>query len=200
MKVAALALAVLAASIGALTFQHRAVAQETDRYARVASELAGHHVRVHCQSRIASLLDVGANAGTVRFDAAGRPSEETRLTRSTCNALRSFTRNPATPALDCVRAQRRSRANAFALVQAIHTLAHESWHLAGVRDEAKTECYALQSTDLVAVRLGADIGTARAIAVYAYERLLPSLPDRYRRSDCVNDGPLDLVPSSPSFP
>jgi hypothetical protein len=200
MKVAALVLAVVATAVVALAFQHRAAAQEANLYARVASELAGRHVRVHCQGRIASLLDVGGNAGTVQFDAAGRPSDETRLTRATCSALRSFTRNPATPALDCVRAQRRCPADAFALVQAIHTLAHESWHLAGERDEARTECYALQSTDLVAVRLGADIGTARAIAVYAYERLLPSLPDRYRRSDCVNDGPLDLVPSSPSFP
>ena len=200
MKLAALVLAVLAVAGGALAFEHRAAAQQSDRYARVASELARRDVHVRCQGRLAALLDVGGNAGTVQFDATGRPADETRLTRATCTALRALAREPDTRALDCVRAQQPCPAESFALVQAAHTLAHESWHLAGVQDEAKAECYALQSTDLVAVRLGADPGTARAIAVYAYERLLPSLPERYRRGDCVDGGPLDLVPSSPSFP
>ncbi|MGE5689466.1 MAG: hypothetical protein ACM33B_02815 [Pseudomonadota bacterium] len=200
MKTVALATALAAAVAAALVVQHRAAVRDAAAYARVASEIARRDVGVHCQGRLAALFDVGGDAGTVAFDADGRPADETRLTRETCSGLRAFARDPGTRRLDCVRRARPCTREAFQLVQAVHTLSHESWHLAGVRDEAETECYALQSTDLVAVRLGADLATARALAVYALERLYPSLPDRYRRGDCVDGGPLDLVPSSGSFP
>ena len=86
------------------------------------------------------------------------------------------------------------------MVQAVHTLAHEAVHLAGVRNEAEAECYGLQTVDLVAVRLGADLPTARALADYALARLYPSLPPHYRTDACRDGGPLDLVPDSATFP
>ena len=89
---------------------------------------------------------------------------------------------------------------AFEMVQAVHTLAHEAVHLAGVRNEAEAECYGLQAVDLVAVRLEADRTTARALADYAFARLYPSLPPHYRTDACRDGGPLDLVPGSATFP
>ena len=77
-------------------------------------------------------------------------------------------------------------------VQAVHTLAHEAVHLAGVRNEAEAECYGLQTVDLVAVRLGADRDTARALADYALARLYPALPSHYRTDACRDGGSLDL--------
>jgi hypothetical protein len=199
-KVAALGAAVLAIAVAALAVQQRAAAQNEARLGRVASEIAKRDVRVRCQGLIGELLDIGVNAGSVQFDANGRPADETHLTRSVCRGLRRFLDDPRSPRLDCVRAARDCPRETFELVQAVHTLAHEAVHLAGVRDEAETECYGLQTVDLVAVRLGADLPTARALADYALARLYPSPPSHYRTDACRDGGPLDLVPASATFP
>jgi hypothetical protein len=199
-KVAALVAAVLAVAGLALLSQQRAGAQSEDRYARVASEIAKREVRVRCQGLLGALLDIGVNAGTVQFDGDGRPADETRLTRAVCRGLRRFLDDPRSPRLDCVRTGTECPREAFETVQAIHTLAHEAVHLAGVRNEAEAECYGLQTVDLVAVRLGADLPTARALAAYALARLYPSLPSHYRSDECRDGGPLDLVPGSATFP
>jgi hypothetical protein len=200
MKWLAFVAVVVAAAGAALTVQHRAAAQSEARYARVASEVARRTVRVRCQSLLGALLDVGANAGTVWFDAAGNPADETNLTRGVCRGLRRFAADPATRDLDCVREDDECPRGAFDLVQALHTLAHESVHLAGVQNEAAAECYGLQTMDLVALRLGADRLTARALADYTYAHLYPALPQHYRSDECRDGGPLDLVPQSSVFP
>ena len=51
---------------------------------QVATELGNRHVHVHCQSFGGSLVDVGAEAGSVRFDASGIPSDTTDLKRPIC--------------------------------------------------------------------------------------------------------------------
>lgn len=200
MKIAALVVAVLAVAGGALLVQQRAGAQSEARYARVASEIAQRDVRVRCQGLLGELLDIGVNAGTVQFDADGNPADETHLTRSVCRGLRRFVDDPRSHDLDCVRAAAECPRQAFETVQAVHTLAHEAVHLAGVRNEAEAECYGLQTIDLVAVRLGADARTARALAEYTLARLYPSLPPHYRTDECRDGGPLDLVRSSSTFP
>jgi hypothetical protein len=198
-KVAAIVAAVLAVA-GALLVQQRAAAQSEARYARVASEIAKRDVRVRCQGLLGELLDIGVYAGTVQFDANGRPADETHLTRGVCRGLRRLQREPRSPRLDCVRTAAQCPRETFEMVQAVHTLAHEAVHLAGVRNEAEAECYGLQTVDLVAVRLGADLATARALADYAFARLYPSLPPHYRTDACRDGGPLDLVPGSATFP
>ena len=200
MKVAALLAAVLAVAGAALVVQQRAAAQSEARYGRVASEIAKRDVRVRCQGLLGELLDIGINAGTVQFDANGRPANVTHLTRGVCRGLRQFQRDARSSRLDCVRAAAACPNGTFELVQAVHTLAHEAVHLAGVRDEAEAECYGLQTVDLVAVRLGADLPTARALADYAFARLYPALPSHYRTDACHDGGSLDLVPGSATFP
>jgi hypothetical protein len=199
-KVAALVAAVLAIAVAALAVQQRAAAQGEARYARVASEIARRDVRVRCQGLLGALLDIGINAGTVQFDATGRPADVTHLTRGICRGLKRFADDPRSSRLDCVRAAAVCPREAFETVQAVHTLAHEAVHLAGVRNEAEAECYGLQTVDLVAVRLGADRDTARALADYAFARLYPALPPHYRTDACHDGGSLDLVPGSATFP
>jgi hypothetical protein len=178
-------LAVIAALAAGVFVLRHARAETARRLGAIAGEVAHRDVAVHCQGRVGAALDVGAEAGSVRFDAAGRPADETSLDRSVCESLERF---------------REDGEATFAAVQAIHTLAHESWHLAGIQGEAQTECYALQTTALVAERLGADPVAAQAIAVEALRRLYPALPSGYRTSDCHDGGPLDLRPASSVWP
>jgi hypothetical protein len=50
-------------------------------------------------------------------------------------------------------------------VGGIVTLAHESWHLRGILNGARTQCYAVQTTEAVARSLGVAAVDARAVAV-----------------------------------
>ena len=184
MKRLALLLVVALLGAGFLWLRH-AKAETERRLSTIASEIAQRDVSVHCQGRAGAALDVGAETGSVRFDASGRPADETELDRRICESLMRF---------------REARDATFEAVQAINTLAHESWHLAGIQDEAQTECYALQTTAFVAERLGADPVVAQGIAVEALQRLYPALPERYRTGDCHDGGVLDLRPATSVWP
>jgi hypothetical protein len=166
----------------------------------VATQLGGRHVHVHCQSFAGNLVDVSAEAGTVQFDASGTPSDTTDLKRPICNALKRFPHDARSSDYECVRADTECPERIWEDVLAVHTLAHETWHLNGVSSESRAECYALQTTAEVAVLLGADEPTAQATSRYALAHLYPSLPDEYRESDCGNGGPLDLRPADESWP
>ena len=128
------------------------------QYARVASEIAQREVRVRCQGRLGRLLDVGIERrhGAVRPERAARPTRRTSRAASAAGCGGSQG-DPHSRELDCVRAAvecpdaRRSTPS-----QAVHTLAHEAVHLAGVRNEAEAECYGLQTSTSSRVRLGAD--------------------------------------------
>ena len=87
--------------------------------------------------------------------------------------------------------------------RALAVLAHEAWHLRGVRDEGTTECYALQSGVEIGQRLGLSDGTARQMMRQqlvenalrsrgAFEYLVPP--------DCRDGGRLDLEPDDARFP
>ena len=87
--------------------------------------------------------------------------------------------------------------------RALAVLAHEAWHLRGVRDEGTTECYALQSGVEIGRRLGLSERTARRLmrqqlaenelrGAGALEYVVPP--------DCRDGGRLDLDPASDRFP
>jgi hypothetical protein len=87
--------------------------------------------------------------------------------------------------------------------RALSVLAHEAWHLRGVRDEGTTECYALQS----AVGLGERLGLGRGRARQLMRQQLAENALRARGSsqylvppECRDGGRLDLHPSDPRFP
>ena len=166
----------------------------------VATQLADRHVRVHCQGLTGDLLDATSEAGTVWFDANGKPADVTNLKRPICNALRHFRHDARSPAYGCVLTQGDCPQSIFEDVLAVHTLAHESWHLRGNTSESLTECHALQTTAFAATLLGADPQAAQATATYALLRLYPNLPDDYRTLECTDGGPMDLRPTDPHWP
>jgi hypothetical protein len=167
---------------------------------QVATELGSRHVHVHCQSFAGNLVDVSAEAGSVRFDQSGIPSDTTDLKRPICAALDRFPHDVNTPAYACVYTLADCPQKIWEDVLAVHTLAHETWHLHGIGNEATTECYALQTTARAAELFGASPAAAQATAKYAYARFYPNLPDEYRQAPCGNGGPLDLRPTDPNWP
>jgi hypothetical protein len=166
----------------------------------VATQLGRRHVHVHCQSFAGELVDVGPEAGSVRFDANGIPSDTTDLKRPVCNALKRYPHDVRSPAYGCVLANTSCPSKIWTDVLAVHTLAHEVWHLHGIGSESRTECYALQTTAQAAVLFGADPVAAQATAVYVLAHVYPFEPDEYRENDCVNGGPLDLRPADSVWP
>src|SRR3989442_7317570 len=97
----------------------------------IATQLGSRHVHVHCQSFAGNLLDVTSEAGTVRFDASGIPADYTDLKRPICNALRRFPHDVRSADYGCVLAGSDCPSKIFEDVLAVHTLAHEVWHLHG---------------------------------------------------------------------
>src|SRR5688572_28995393 len=92
------ALVLVAVGLGLLLVQQRDARAQENRFAAIASAVAGREVSVHCQGRVGAALDVAWEDGSVRFDAAGRPADVTDLKRHVCVALDSFAAAPTTAA------------------------------------------------------------------------------------------------------
>lgn len=163
--------------------------------AAVATELAGRPVGVRCPGFLSSLVRVGTEAGSVKFDGDGQPANYTELAPETCSALRHIDRADFSCLNDgsCTFTQ-------FKVAWAAHTLAHEAFHLRGFEAEATAECYALQNTAFVAERLGVDAATAQRLQAWVYTDGYPNEPEEYRSDECRDGGRLDLRPEAAVFP
>jgi hypothetical protein len=87
--------------------------------------------------------------------------------------------------------------------RSLAVLAHEAWHLRGVRDEGTTECYALQSGVELGRRLGLSEETARKMMrqQLAENALRGGASAEYLvPPECRNGGSLDVHPSTSEFP
>jgi hypothetical protein len=183
-------------ALAAVGFAHREQrVREQDRLAAVASDLAGRRVGVRCPGFLGSLVNVRTEGGYVQFDGNGRPANFTKLSPETCKSLRHIDHFDFSclGRGDCTFKQ-------FRAAWAVHTLAHESFHLRGISSEAMAECYALQNTAFVAERLGIDHATAQRIQNWVYVKGYPNEPDEYRSDECRAGGELDLRPVSLVFP
>ncbi len=170
------------APAGWLLLKQRHLDTIESRLGAVASEIAGRVVEVRCPSALEALVDISPNAGSVHFGADGRPADHMELNAETCSALTNVAHG--------VDAR---------VSKALHVLSHESWHLAGIVDEAKADCYAFQRVELAALRLGATPVDAEALARRAYEDRQRTAPAEYRTYECRSNGALDLSPS-PDWP
>jgi hypothetical protein len=83
------------------------------------------------------------------------------------------------------------------------TLIHEGTHLAGVMDEAATDCWAMQNLPWFAWKMGVEETQAREIGVdywnLFYVPFRQQTPDYYS-SECRDGGALDLSPDSHDWP
>jgi hypothetical protein len=161
--------------------------QDEAQFSAVATRIAGRPVHVQCQRFTGALVDATSEAGYVPFDAAGNPADTGRIERDTCNDLRDWLHsNKSNPPLK--------------QVIAVHVLGHESYHLAGMRDEAETECAAMQDIDDVAQQLGATAEQGRSLATRYANEVYPRMPDDYRSNECVDGGTLDAAPDDTTWP
>jgi hypothetical protein len=196
-----LVLAAIVLALGGVGFvMHERKSAMEAHLGELATELGGRHVYVHCQSFAGNLVDISNEAGFVKFHDNGVPYDSTELKRPICQALQRFPHEWQSPQFQCVYALGDCPKPIWEDVLAVHTFAHEVWHLHGSIQEARTECSALQTTAEAATLFGADARSAQATALYALQRMYPNLPDDYRTPDCVNGGPYDLRPADPVWP
>lgn len=165
--------------LGLMALHHEQHANEL-RLASVASAIAGRPVEVHCPGVVQRVVEVSPNSGSVYFDSGGRPGDFTELNADTCSTLDDFAEGH-TGSGDSLRVAR-----------ALHVLAHESFHLAGVRNEAEADCLGLQRTAFVARELGANLAEAQRFAQIALADRARTAPLEYRSPACYDGGPLDL--------
>jgi hypothetical protein len=182
-----------------LTFAlHRAASPAAARpgdlgLSTIASELARRNVTIRCEGVSGNLTGVDGESGRTEF-VNGKPESVSYLQEGICQLLHRYSRETksGTCSLACEEP--------LQLAWSLNALAHESYHLAGVRNEAQTECYALQAIDFVALRLGASQGEARNLAAFAFEQLPSRMPPAYSSPECRNGGAYDLRPDDPVWP
>lgn len=135
--------------------------------------------RVRCQRMIETMIDLDGNAGHVDGNADGSLGRVAHLDRDMCTRLSHLPDRAADASLSTV--------------QALHVLAHEAEHVAGVRSESAADCYAIQHTAAVAVGLGISAAEGQAYAHRYLVEAYPHMPDNYRStSGCRAGGELDL--------
>ena len=158
-------------------------ASTTARFSAEAARIAGHPVTIRCD-------EAGSYVGAVQH-ADGVAVVGGRLAYLTPEICYSLYRLAFK---DDVQSSQTARA--------IAVLAHESWHLAGVRNEGITECSALQSGVELGQRLGLDEEEARQLMRQQLaENAARGIASEYRvPPECREGGELDRNPDSSEFP
>lgn len=157
-----------------------------DSLARAASQVAGVSVQVHCQSFGEAFTDVGAELGYVKWGPDGVPERRTLIKRDQCGDLSDYLKSRKdSPTRD--------------QVVAVHILSHETVHMMGEKNEAATECLAMQRNAEMALALGASPEQARSLSTAYWRDVYPSMPDGYRSSECGPGLALDAGLSDPPW-
>ena len=172
--------------------------QNENRLALVASEVALRDVDVNCPGFWTRLVEVTPNAGWVDFDEHGRPSDETKLSAASCRSLERVWRGKQ-GSFRCLLAGGCDTETLMA-VSGIVTLAHEAWHLRGIVNEARTQCYAVQTTEAVARALGVGAADASVIAVRVALDDSRAPAGEYHSVECRPGGVYDLRPQTRDWP
>jgi hypothetical protein len=187
------------AALGFYVGPYRDKQQDEERLAKIAGVIAGRDVGIACPGTLATLTEVSAHDGSVAFTPDGRPTDEAELSSRTCSRLRAFLSGEIA-GLDCLASGATCSKAVEDAAVAVNVLSHEAWHLAGERNESVAQCYALQSNEETAFRLGATPAEARAIADFIVRRVQPVLPPEYKTTECRDGGLLDLEPGRTGWP
>jgi hypothetical protein len=103
------------------------------------------------------------------------------------------------PLVLTVYGEPRSDADQVRAGEALLALAHEAQHSAGVANEAKATCYALQTVTELAYALKLHKPLIERL-VDRYWRHANQLPAEYRSRECREGGKLDLTPNDGTWP
>lgn len=180
-------------------WQHTRREENENRVALVASALAHRDVDVGCPGFWTRLVEITPYAGWVGFDEHGRPEDKTHLSAETCESLERLWRADDAPAFACLLSHTCPR-ETLELVDGMLTLAHESWHLRGLLDEARTQCYAVQSVEATARLFSVRPEDARLVALYVAAQDAAAPRDDYHSPECRPGGAYDLAPHTPVWP
>ena len=159
-------------------------AEAAARFSDEASRIAGKAVTIACD-------EAGEHVGIVQHadGAAIVGGDVAYLTPARC--------------LDLYRLAFEDEARGSQTGRAIAVLAHEAWHLRGIRDEGTTECYALQSGVTLGRRLGLSENTARQMMRRELAENARRGPDSFEYRvppECRDGGQLDLDAEDTRFP
>ncbi|MGH2994726.1 MAG: hypothetical protein ACRDON_04165 [Gaiellaceae bacterium] len=193
--VLALALASVLAFPSLRSWERRA---DEAALAGIAGSIAGREVEIDCPGTFEDLTAVSPHDGTVEFGPGRRPADRAELSGGTCDHLRRLRRGEID--LGCLAAGASCPRDVERAAVAVNVLAHESFHLAGEREEWLAQCHALQANSDVALRLGASPEEARGVAEFVLEHVQPALPADYQSPSCHDGGPLDLHPERLDWP
>ena len=107
------------------------------RLSAIASQIAGRAVEVHCPGPLARTFGGSTAEGWVKFDAAGKPADETTLQKTSCAELDALAEGRRAKELECTaRARILCGRRGAELAMAVDVVTHESFHMRGLRDEA----------------------------------------------------------------
>jgi hypothetical protein len=167
----------------------------------VAARLTRRSPAVRC-SPLGIQVPPGAFVGGITLMPKYEKPTYFLITPELCNYLSWFRKDPKRydPA-ECVgdKCLQEAAAASFAL----QTVAHESYHVVGYRNEAQTECYGMQSLWFVAKTLGATAVEARHIAQFYWKTIYADrqkTTPEYWSAECRNGGKYDLRPESDAWP
>jgi len=172
--------------------------ENENRLALVASAVASRNVEVSCPGFFARLVEITPNSGWVDFDRNGKPGDKTDLSAATCRGLERVWRGDQ-KSFGCLISGSCDEETLHA-VWGVVTLAHESWHLRGITDEAMTQCYAIQTVEQVARRLGVSPQNAHVIAVWVALDDAAAPVGQYHSPECHPGGEYDRRPETPDWP
>ena len=97
-----IAATIVAALFSFWTYDHGRRAAVERRASAAASLIAGRQVHVHCPGHMHRMFLKEIHEGSVRFNADGRPSDDTKLSGGACDGLRYAFDHGATMNLQCL--------------------------------------------------------------------------------------------------
>jgi hypothetical protein len=156
-----------------------------------ATELAeGHRAQVHCNTLFDTMLDPAMLAAGHANPLTGKIG----IQHPWCDRLSAYLRHP----------QRASREE----LESLDIFTHESMHVRGEMNEARTECQAVQRDYRAAKLLGVPDATAKKNALEYYQDLyqerglIGGMQSAYYSRDCAPGGAMDehLIDSTWSRP
>jgi hypothetical protein len=176
----------------------RPTTTQEQRLAAIVGRLAQRTVALRCGETHAKEA-----LGVVPFF-DGKPANYTILSSGACSDLSAFVASPrAFDPASCPSLHSRCGSVLLEMTQALETVAHESYHLFGEANEAKVDCWGMQSLWFVAQQLGSPLPEAQALGQWYWRNVYPvrarDLP-LYYSPDCRSGGRLDLRPADPRWP
>ena len=172
--------------------------ENENRLARIASEVALRDVDVSCPGFWARMVEITPNAGWVDFDEHGNPGDKTSLSASSCRGLERVWRGDQR-SFACLLSGS-CEEDTLRAVSGIVTLAHESWHLRGIRERGTDAV--LRDPDGRARRAPARCRCEQCACDRAPRRggRCRMSPGTYHSTECRPGGAYDRHPETPDWP